>query len=175
MSGPLKEAVTSRLPWLFQDFGFRVTYHDFSYKEMGNSVVELQSDSLRLRFVRDRGPISVQVASLNEPERWIELRSFWAVLTGDGPDPELEGWGWFVRDHFSQLVELLGPKFPQSIQQYDQRQKEIRDIVASRYPRPRIGNRILALRYKSSLAALLMGPFGWIIAAALVVWNTVIR
>ncbi len=175
MSGPLKEEVTSRLPWLFQDFGFRITYHDYSYKEMGNSVVELQSDSLRLRFVRNMGPVSVDVASLSEPERWLELRSFWAIIFGDGPDPELEGWGWFVRDHFAQLMDILGPKFPQAIQQYDQRKGEIREILASKRPRRTLGYRILALQHTSPVGALLMGPFGWVIATALIVWNTVIR
>ena len=40
---------------------------------MGDSVAELQSDSLRIRFIRDKSRIHVELASLSEPERWLEL------------------------------------------------------------------------------------------------------
>jgi hypothetical protein len=67
MSGPLKEELPRRLPWLFDELGFQTTFHDYSYKAMGSSVVELESNSLRVRFKNDRGSISIDVASLSEP------------------------------------------------------------------------------------------------------------
>jgi hypothetical protein len=173
--GPLKEEVTNRLPWLLRDLGFYVTFHDYSYKEMGGSVVELESDSLRLRFVRDRGPIYVEVASLSEPERWFELRALWAILTGQSADPELEGWGWFIRDHFAQLVEAFGPNFPHAIQEFERRQREARESLERRYPRPGLLRRFVALRYTTTAGALLMGPAGWVIAAMLILWETLVR
>jgi hypothetical protein len=172
---PLKEEVTNRLPWLLQDLGFRITFHDYSYKAMGSSVVELQSDSLRLRFVRDRGPVYVEVAPLSDPERWLELKPLWAILTGHIADPELEGWGWFIRDNFAQLADVLGPRFPQTLQKFEQRQSENRAYLANRYPRPGLLRRFVALRHTTTFGALLMGPAGWAIAAALIVWETLVR
>jgi hypothetical protein len=55
MAGPLKEELEKRLPWLFEDPGFRVTEHDYAYQQMGNSFARIQSDTLQLIFSRDRG------------------------------------------------------------------------------------------------------------------------
>lgn len=93
MAEPLKDALENRVPWLFQELGFRVTDHDYSYRQMGSSIAELQSDSLRIRFIRDRSVIQVELASHSEPERWLELGFLWYALTGHRPEPELEGWG----------------------------------------------------------------------------------
>src|SRR6266403_166307 len=107
MRGALREELIARFPWLF-DLGFRITEHDYSYNHMGSSFAELESDSLRVRFINDRGSIGVKVASLSEPERWMELGFLWLSLTGDRPSPELDGWAWFLRDHLPQLADALG-------------------------------------------------------------------
>jgi hypothetical protein len=111
MRGALKEELTSRFPWLFDDLGFRISEHDYSYKAMGSSFAVLESGSLRVKFVNERGVIGVEVASLLEPERWMELGFLWLSLTGERPSPELEGWVWFRRDHLSEIAEALGPTF----------------------------------------------------------------
>ena len=73
MSGPLNDELPKRLPWLFEELGFRTTFHDYSYKAMGSSAVELESASLRVRFTNDRGRVALEVASLAEHDRWMEL------------------------------------------------------------------------------------------------------
>jgi hypothetical protein len=123
MARPLKEELENRVPWLFQDLGFRVTHHDYSDRHMGDSVAELQSDSLRIRFIRDKSRIQVELASLSEPERWLELGFLWYALTGHRPEPELEGLAWFLRDHLSALQDALGPGFSQTKQQFRARAK----------------------------------------------------
>jgi hypothetical protein len=111
MRGAIKEELINRFPWLFEDLGFLIVTHDFSHRVMGSSFVVLQSDSLRVRIVNERGSVYVELAPLEEPERWMELGFLWRALTGDRPDPSLDGWVWFLRDHLAQLTEALGSNF----------------------------------------------------------------
>jgi hypothetical protein len=170
MTEPLKVELEKRMPWLFQDLGFRVIYHDYSYKDFGNSVAVLKSDVLLVRFVRDRSRIEVEVASLSEPERWMELGFLWYAITGYRPEPELEGWAWFFRDHLAELEDALGPGFSQTKQQFDRRQEESREILRRHMPRVTPVGRLR--RFKATpLGAMLMGPLGWIVAVSLVAFK----
>ncbi len=108
MPGPLKTELEARIPWLFQSLDFHVTCQDYSPKHLGDSVAELQSGKLRLRFTRDRGTIQLEVASLSEPNRWMELGFLWYTITGYRPEPQLEGCAWFFREHLSELTDALG-------------------------------------------------------------------
>ncbi len=156
MAGPLKDEVQTRFPWLQEDLGFRITRYDYSPRAFGNSTVELQSGSLRIRFTRERG-ISVQVASLAEPEQWMELGFLWYSLTGTQPEPELDGWGWFLRDHLPQLVDALGPGYPQTKQAFAQAEQKSREILAHQIE-----------QIKRSRQMTWTGPFRWSIAGALI-------
>jgi len=132
MCGSLKEELTNRLPWLFDDLGFRIGEHNYSYKQMGSWFAVLESSSFRVKFVNERGSIGVEVASLSEPERWMELGFLWLSLTGDRPNPQLEGWAWFLRDHVAQIAEALGPNFEKIRAAFDQREREGKES-AERY------------------------------------------
>jgi hypothetical protein len=164
MRGALKEELTRRFPWLFEDLGFRVREHDFSYRHMGSSFAVLESDSLRVKFVNDRGSIGVEVAALSEPERWMELGFLWLSLTGDRPSPQLEGWAWFFRDHLAQIAEALGPNIEKTKADFAERERESKEIL-ERYVAP---FRQSARRVRFS--RVLMGPPGWIAAAFLLIW-----
>jgi hypothetical protein len=164
MRGDLKEELSNRLPWLFDDLGFRIREHDFSYKHMGSLFVVLESGSLRVQFVNDRGSIVVQVASLSEPLRWMDLGFLWLSLTGDRPSPELEGWAWFLRDHVAQIAEALGPDFEKTKAAFDQREKESQE-TAERYLSP-----FRQDARRARFRTFLMGPLGWIVAAFLLIW-----
>ena|SRR5580692_5546399 len=170
MTGPLGTQVAKRLPWLFDDLKFRVAYEEYSPKHFGNALLALQSDSLRLRFVRDKSRLAVELASISEPDLWLDLRFLWFTLTGDSPDPELEGWAWFFREHVAELTEALGPKFPQTKEEFERKQKEgIEDAERSLPPLTLLG-RIRRFR-ATPLGMISLGPLGWTIAAALMVWE----
>jgi hypothetical protein len=94
-----------------------VSGHDFSYMRMGNSFAVLQSDALWVRFSRDRSFIQVDVASPSEPGAWMELAFLWSAMTGYRPEPALDGWASFLRDHLPELSDALGAGFPQTKQQ----------------------------------------------------------
>ena len=65
---PLKPLLAEKLPWLFEELGFRVTYSDYCPAQFGDSTVILDSACVRLRFVRDRGQIMIAFANLSEPD-----------------------------------------------------------------------------------------------------------
>jgi hypothetical protein len=164
MRGALKEEVTNRFPWLFDDLGFHITAHDFSYKAMRSSFVVLESSALRARFENDGRSIHVEIASLAEPERWMEMGLLWQSLTGDQPSPQLDGWAWFLRDHLPQLKEALGPDFEKTKAAFEEQAKEARETferaVAPYRRSARAGH----------LKAIIRGPMGWAIAVVLLIW-----
>jgi hypothetical protein len=163
MTGPLNEQLRDRLPWLFEELSFRVTYQDYDAKHMGQSVVELQSAALRVRFVRGMYGIAVEVASLAEPELWFELGFLWYTLTGDRPEPYLDGWAWFFRDHLAELTEALAPNFSRTKQQFERSQEESRQILARHTPRLTAAARIR--KYKlTPVGMIVMGSVGWALA-----------
>ena len=82
-SGPLKPVLEERLPWLFDEFGFRVVSNEYYPEAFGNSVVMLQSGALRLRFTADRRQIFASLAPLPEPECWCGLATLRTALRGE--------------------------------------------------------------------------------------------
>jgi len=52
-------------------FGFRVVQHERS-ASFGNEEIVIQSERLRLRFVRDRGTVFVDFGSNSEPQAWFD-------------------------------------------------------------------------------------------------------
>ena len=50
MRDALKEELTDRFPWLFDDLGFHLAKHDFSSKAIGSSFAVIESDVLRVGF-----------------------------------------------------------------------------------------------------------------------------
>ena len=135
---PLKVELTAKLPWL-DELGFRIVRHDYSWRSFGDSLVVLQSNSLRLRFVRERGYVDAQVASLAEPDFWPEV-SF--VLEAIGrtsrrtrDEPELEAAAEEVRENLGALIQAMGPDLPQTKLELERRQRErLREAMQ---PKPR--------------------------------------
>jgi hypothetical protein len=162
MRGALKEELTNRLPWLFDELSFQIREHDYSYKHMGSSYAVVESPSMRVKFVNDRGSISVEVAPSAEPERWMELGFLWFSLTGNRPSPELEGWGWFLRTHEVEIAKALGPQLESTKAAFEQSVKESQEI----------GKR-LTDSWKPSLLDRMnrfsAGGLGWLIAVALLI------
>jgi len=164
MRGAIREYLLNRLPWLFNDLGFHITAHDYSYKAMGSSFAVLESTALRAKFVYDGSSTYVEVASLSDPDRWMELGFLWMSLTGDRPNPQLDGWAWFLRDRLAQLTQALGPDFEKTKAGFEDRVRESAEI-AERHTAP--------LRRSARLHTFLRGPLGWAVAAVLIIWIVV--
>ncbi len=121
------------------------------------------ADSLRVRFVNERGSIVAEVASASEPRRWIELGFQWAILTGDRPTPELDGWAGFLREHIRELAEALGPRLAataEAVQRQERENEETLTRYRTAWNPTFIG---VSMRFYR-------GPLGWIVAAAVLAW-----
>lgn len=122
----LKQEVTEQLPWLFQELGFRVVEDHFDPRSFGNSFVTLESSKVLVRFVRDRGQISAEVASICEARTWWNLEHVCELIVGRYVEPgfELSAVAALLRNHTSALADYLGPKFAETKRELDRRAEE---------------------------------------------------
>lgn len=165
--GPLKDAVCEKFPWLMSEFGFRVTRFHYDPGHMGSSFVEMESDSMRLRFVRDRGPVWIEVGARGSDRRF-DLGQLWVALHGVLPEPALDGWAWFFREHRAEIEELMGPKLGEATEAVDRIRRANAAAMRENAQRPE-GQWIR----RASARRFLIGPLGWIVAGALLVWVVV--
>jgi len=164
--GPLEAEVRQRLPWLLQDLGFRVVTASYEYRSFGDSVVELHSDAILLRLIRERSRVLPQVASPADPGNWFELGVLWFALTDSRPEPELDGWAWFIRDKMEDLAKALGPQLAETQTAYERAQEASRALSRAYSPparHPHLLPPILTLRRT-------LGILGWIVAAGVWIW-----
>ena len=92
----------------------------------------------------------------------------WYTLTGHRPDPELEGWGWFFRDHIKELSDALGPKYADTKREFEKKQTESQETLERYFP-----HRSRRRHIQHQAKRVLMGPAGWLVAAALIIWDLV--
>src|SRR5262249_14972828 len=109
-----------------------------------------------------RAFLELEVASPLEPDRWYKLQSLWLALTGERPDPELEGGAMFFRDHYPEIVMALGPHLERTKSSYAEWKKECQDHYVRWAGELR--------RQQPPLLRLWSGPVGWIIAVVLLFW-----
>jgi hypothetical protein len=108
---PLRQQMTEKLPWLFEDLQFRVVKDFYDPRNFGDCLVTLESDVIRLQFALDRGQILVYLRPLSEPSRWWNIVHVLEAIRGQIPEPrfDLEGKACMLRDNFPALVSALGP------------------------------------------------------------------
>jgi hypothetical protein len=119
----LKQQVSEEIPWLFRELGLQITDNDFNPKSFGDSFVILESPALRVRFVRDRGQVSVEVASLADPRTWWHLEHVCEVISGQTAESgfELSAAADLLRRNFKALTDYLGSKYNDTKQELERR------------------------------------------------------
>jgi len=127
---PLVKSIQERLPWLFSECGFRIVDHSFYPESFGNCIVTLESESLRLRFVRDRGIGQVELAARSDPEKTYDLGFFLLTIQGERPDIGFEGTAFLLKENWSGIVEALGPKLAETKREYERRELVGKEIFA---------------------------------------------
>jgi hypothetical protein len=108
----LKRAIVSELPWLFSDLGFRIVEDDFRPEAFGDSFVTLESGSLRVRFVRDRGQVWADVGTIEKPGKWWHLIYILEAIHGVLPEStfELKQAASLLAENLPAIAESLGPE-----------------------------------------------------------------
>jgi hypothetical protein len=64
-----------------------------------------------------------------------KLGFLWYAIRGYRPEPQLEGWAWFLREHLSELEEALGPAFAETKRQFEQKHEESREMFSVTFHR----------------------------------------
>ena len=82
----LRDQITEEAPWLFSALGLSIVGEDFQPKSFGNSFVTLEGASIRVRFVRDRGQVWVDVAPRNTRNKWWHLLFVLEAVRGQLPE-----------------------------------------------------------------------------------------
>jgi hypothetical protein len=137
LTNPLVKLIQDRLPWLFSDYGFKVTTYSYDARAFGNCIAVLESEKLRLSFSRDRGFSQAYVAALSDPTRSYELGFLMMALTGERPDVGFEGNAALLHDNWPLLTEALGPRLAETRQEYERREeisKETLERFTNRLP-----------------------------------------
>src|SRR5262249_41146818 len=111
-AGPFDEVLPRRAPWMFTEYGFKFLEADYSYRHFGDSTAYLRSDRLRIRFLRDRGQVFVELGSRSEPRAWYNLLTLFRAIHGHENDLtyDLEPLLQILRDDLPALIEALGPE-----------------------------------------------------------------
>jgi hypothetical protein len=110
-SGPLSEVLERQAPWLFEVYGFKVVYAEYSYRHFGNSSAYLRSDRLRVRFIRDRGQYFVDLGPLAEPGAWYNLLAVYRAVKQQPSELtyELDPLLQILQKELPALIDALGP------------------------------------------------------------------
>ncbi len=113
---PILQEVTDHLPWLFEEFGFRVIEDGFEPQIFGNSFVTLASPFLRVRLVRDRGQVAAEVAACCDPTVWWDLEHVCELISGRSVEPgfDLLHLAVLLRNHLPELSNHLGPNYAET-------------------------------------------------------------
>lgn len=126
----LKDELIKQQSWLFQELKCKVVEESYSPKEFGDSVVTLESQSLRIRFVRDRGQIFITVASPIDPNTWWNLEDICEFILHKKARPEfdLQSVSSLLRNNCAALINSLGLNLeetrPELTKQVEQKERE---------------------------------------------------
>lgn len=122
---PLVKLIQERLPWLFEDYSFKIVTYSYDPRSFGNCLVVLESPALRLRFVRDRSITSAELAARSEPDTWYDVGSLLSFLQGERPDAAFEGLAVLLKQNWKALDSALGPNLAETREQEMHRRDEV--------------------------------------------------
>jgi hypothetical protein len=116
---PIKQEIVESHPGLLEEFGFLITEDRRLTESFGNSYVTLQSSTLWVRFVRDRGQVWAEVAAAAAPTNWYPLRFVLETIRGQLAEPQFDllTATRLLRDNFRDLADALGPKLPDTLRE----------------------------------------------------------
>jgi hypothetical protein len=124
---PLVKLVQERLPWLLSENGFKII--DYSYDRTGSGQVILESEQLRISFVRNRGFSQVHLAARSDLTTSYELSFLMLALQDKRPDIGFEGNAALLRDNWALLLNALGPKLAETKREYERREQISREAI----------------------------------------------
>lgn len=130
-----EDAVRRQVAFLFDRFGAVVVSNDYFPRAFGNAILVLETKGLRLRVVRDRDEVRLDIAPLHHPTEWVDSAFALASLenefstSGLRLDRTLSS----IAEHLEPKLQLLQEAFSQErYQSTRQRVMEISEIQRRR-------------------------------------------
>jgi hypothetical protein len=169
--GSLKDQLEGLLPWLVTNFGFRIISESYDPKVFGDSMVVLQSDTLRLRIIRERGRVFAESAPSVDPENWWDLHLILEAMHREAPQQDdLPGVTALLRKNLPAILTALGPMLSETRQEVarlsHERLRATSDIVGHE----KSGLRSQINRFRRTKAGrVLIHALGWL-TVAFVAW-----
>jgi hypothetical protein len=115
----LLEAVPEAFKELVKEHQFSITEETYAPRSFGNAVLDLDGARLRLRLVRDRGQVWVDVGSVDDRNRLFLLSDVLALVVG-GRDLDLTGQCQLLRARFNEIEQLFKERsYPTTLDRLD--------------------------------------------------------
>jgi hypothetical protein len=113
--------------FLYDTYRYRFVDSETTREFGGNAYLVLESPHLRLRFVRDRGPLFLDVQAKEGPRDWFSIDLVWTLL-GNEPRASAqldEDYVDFLRQNLEQIeTAFSGEHLPQTMTTMRRLQRE---------------------------------------------------
>lgn len=90
-SGPdleFEALIRQHMKFLFDRFGASVVSNEYFPAAFGNAIVVIETKGIRLRAVRDRGEVRLDVAPLHNPTEWVDSAFALAAMDDGSGEPQ---------------------------------------------------------------------------------------
>jgi hypothetical protein len=129
---PLLEEIAAKFPWLLHDLGFHLVTSD---RRVGDSVVILQSDILRLRLMRERGMVYAELASALSSGKWWDLEFVCPAISVEMPKPELESIAIFLQSMLPVIKEAFDTKLSETERKLEEQIANRQRVLERQFPK----------------------------------------
>lgn len=101
--------LATKLAYLLEPGRFRIVGSESGRSQGGDALLELVSDTLRVRLTRDRGQILMSFQPLSSTNDWFSPGLLRGMLTGEHPKSEVldDSWAIELRSTLSELERWL--------------------------------------------------------------------
>jgi hypothetical protein len=101
-----EESVRRQMKFLFERFGATTISNDYFPDAFGNAILIVETKTLRLRVVRDRDEVRVDVAPSGNPTDWVDSAFALAAI-----EAESANYSFSLDRAITSIARHLDPKF----------------------------------------------------------------
>ncbi len=108
MNSNVLEEVKPLFSFLFENHGFSLL-EAYDSPSFGDSLVVLTSIDFRIRFIRDKGQIFIDIGPTSKTDKWYDLDLVKTIVDGNLGEqaPELEDFAVFLENNYITVKGLL--------------------------------------------------------------------
>jgi hypothetical protein len=122
------EFLLKHCPFLWEHDRYRFVHSEVAESFGGDALLILESESLRLRFTRDRGQLLLTLQATEPGAEWFSVDLIWRMLAGEKPESaELnEEYAAFLAENLDEIERRFGRP------RYERTAAELRELELER-------------------------------------------